>query len=248
MSQVLVLIIKSEPGSTEENIKNLKEVFSDPYFETIVISIAQPSILKKTKEMANRDIIMMNQVRKSLNFASEKYNDLPVIAILDTSITNETSQTMAKKIKDISDSDICYLCKWYEDCQSLKPVSDLKGVFYNIKPKDFQAIFFSKKLRDNILYLNDFLTTKPFGTGIENMIKDGKIKSYCFTPNIVDFDISLAKNDEEYYKLNECSMKVQKSPNEGVAYIWFILIVLLVLSVAWAVIKLGPEEAEKPLL
>jgi len=248
MSKVLVLIIKSEPGSTEENIKNLKEVFSDPFFETIVININQPSFIKKTKSMSNRDIIIMNQIKKSLNFASDKYNELPVISVLDTSVTYETGQTMVNKIKNIMDSDICYLCKWYDDCQSLKPVDGLKGIYYNTNPKDFQAIFFSKKLRDIIISEEEFRVNRPFGTIIEYMIKDEKIKSYCFTPNIINFDVSLAKNDEEYYKLNECSMKVQKSPNEGVAYIWFTLIVILVLVVAWAVIKLGPNDEDKPIL
>lgn len=241
MHKVLVLIIKSEPSSTEKNIIELKKVFSDPYFTVDIIYIHKPSLLKKTKKMSIRDLIIMNQIQTSLKYSASLYPNIPVICILDTSVTSETSETMVNKIKSISDSDVCYLCKWYDDCQNMKAVPNFKNVYYNNNPKDFQAIFFSTKLRNKIIS-DETLSNKSLSLIMENMIKNKEITSLCFSPNIVDYDISLAKNDEDYYKLNECSVKTQKNPNETVAYIWFLLILCLIILVSWFIIKLDPEE------
>lgn len=245
MSKVLVLIIKTEPGSTDDNIQNLKTVFSDSFFNVNVISVTPPTVMNKTKELSNYDIITLNRIKKALTYANKNSINLPILVVLDTSSTYETTTSMKAKIEKAIelDYDIIYLCKWYDDCQSIQK-TNVQNVYSTKKPKGFQSAIFSQRLKD-IIMTEEFNTSISFAKNIEQFIQSGKIKAFTYIPNIINFDIDYAKTDDEYLKLNEFAPIINKSPNEGVAYIWFIFLIILIILVAWAVLKLGPDEEKK---
>ena len=245
MSKVHVLIVKTEPGSTDNNIQKLKNIFSNPFFSVNIISVTPPHVINKTKDLSNYDIITLNRIKKSLIFTNKNSINIPILIILDTSITYETASTMKKNIENIFnlDYDILYLCKWYDDCQALEK-TNYPNIFKTKKPKGFQAALFSNKMR-NLILSEEFDSSISFSRNIEQFILNNKIIAYSFVPNIINFDIEFAKIDEEYLKLNECAPITNRSPNEGITYIWFIFMIILIIAVAWAVIKLGPDQEDQ---
>ena len=245
MSKLLVLIIKTEPGSTDNNIENLKNVFSDPFFNLNVVNVSPPAIIQKTKNLSNYDILTLNRVKKSLNYANSKFKDFYTLLILDTSMTYETASSMKDKIERVMnlDFDILYLCKWYEDCQNILK-SQVSNVYKTTKPKGFQSALFSPNMI-KIVLSDDFNSAISFPKNVENLIASDKIKAYSYTPNLVNFDIEFAKINEEYLKLNEFSPLIKRSPNESISYIWFIFLLLLIIVTAYVVIKIGPNDDKK---
>jgi len=151
-------------------------------------------------------------------------------------------------IENHSDIDMFYLCKWNVECSSLTQINGDIGLYTSNYYKGVQAIMFLQKskemiMNENIYYNDDFLNPKrPFSDIVNNKNNEGIIKVGCFMPNIIEYDIRFAKKPNDYLKMNECSTIAYRSPNENITYVWFIFIILLVLAVAWAVIKLKPDD------
>ena len=69
--QVLVIILQSETKSCDNNITNLKWVFSDPYFTVQVCVVAPPPNIP-TNSLLNPSQYLENyNMRKTLTFAAE---------------------------------------------------------------------------------------------------------------------------------------------------------------------------------
>lgn len=243
----LVLIIKTEAGSTDENIEKLKETFSGDLFITKVVKIPLPLLPATNSTNTYKDMINSHRVQRILDYSKKNFENLNVIIVLDTSVTSETRDSMQRKIESIMDLDLVYLSKWYLDSSKLK---NLHGEIYEtgVVPKGIQSIFISKKIRD--VMLAQFDPSKPFNRNVAKLLKEKKVKVYSFIPNIVNFDIKFAKNNEEYSKLNEFApIQSQGGTSQPIAMVWMILILILIVFTAWAVIQLGPDDGkERPLI
>jgi hypothetical protein len=102
---VLVLILQCETKSCDNNINNLKWIFSDPYFIVQVFSTNPPSILPTSKTLNQSEYLENYYMQKSLTYASEGpyfvnqdniltpqywWKNIPCIIIKDSSISNIT--------------------------------------------------------------------------------------------------------------------------------------------------------------
>jgi len=102
---VLVIILQCETKSCDNNINNLKWIFSDPYFIVQILSIDAPSTIPFNKTLNQSQYLENFFMQKSLTYASEGpyflnqhkiltpqywWKNLPCIIIKDSSISNIT--------------------------------------------------------------------------------------------------------------------------------------------------------------
>jgi hypothetical protein len=253
--EVIVIILITEKGSSDTNIKNLKYVFSDPFFKTESIMVNPPKNITPVKKVTMYDLINNHRYKKSIEYAEEIDLVKPVITILDTSISYETPISMRNKIENLITNvnfDLCYLCKWYDECELSKEVetyvsNDGIKLYYTNNARGTQALLLKERGKDFLLQRNEFMSEdiKPFHDLLYTQTKNPDFVTVCFTPNIVKYDIKFSKNSTDYLKLNECKLAQKNINNDTVIYIWFILLIILILIVAWAVIKVSPEVKEK---
>ena len=248
---VLVLIVKLETKSSDANVENLKRVFSDPYFIVQVLTIEPPPDVPTSKTLTYEEYVENYTMQKALVFAAQEFPTLPVLIVKDSSVSNITPSGMASRIKTAltkaPQADLYYLCKWNDACNKYVDVNGVTGIDHgstlkwSVKPTSTQSIFYKTSSRDFIA--NELITTQlTLSQLLNNLVANGTLLATVFVPNIIDFDINLATSKEDYYKLNECEIITStKTKSQGpLAFIWFSLIALLVLLVAWALIQLGP--------
>lgn len=100
---VLVIILQCETKACDDNIANLKWIFSDPYFIVQVCSVDPPDVIPTSKTLTSSQYLESHDMRKVLTYASEGpyitnsqgiteaqswWSTLPVIVIKDSSIVN----------------------------------------------------------------------------------------------------------------------------------------------------------------
>lgn len=97
---VLVIILQCETKSCDQNITNLKWVFSDPYFTVQVCAVDPPPNVPSTKTLTHDQYNENYCMRKALTYAAEGpyidnnpqywWTKIPVIIIKDSSVSNIT--------------------------------------------------------------------------------------------------------------------------------------------------------------
>lgn len=102
-ASVLVIILQCETKACDNNISNLKWIFSDPYFTVQVCAVDPPDIIPPSKTLASSQYLESHDMRKVLTYAAEGpyitnshgitepqywWENLPVIIIKDSSIVN----------------------------------------------------------------------------------------------------------------------------------------------------------------
>ena len=104
-ASVLVIILQCETKSCDNNIANLKWVFSNPYFTVQVCAVDPPLNIPTHKTLTNAQYIENYYMRKALTYASEGpylidhngnvdpqfwWKDIPCIIVKDSSVSNIT--------------------------------------------------------------------------------------------------------------------------------------------------------------
>lgn len=279
---VLVIILQCETKSCDANISNLKWAFSDPYFTVQVCAVDPPTSIPQLKTLTQSQYIDNYNMRKALTYAAEGpyfsneegviesqawWNNMPVIVIKDSSITNLTPfgwkansnlspeeaviGGMKHRIKTAIDrahqADLFFLCKWndacdkYIDVDGSNQVNHGSSLKWSTQPTATQAIMYSPAGRD---YVRNSLskTTAPLSDLLNSHIARGEILATVFVPNIIDYDVDLATSNEDYAKLNECAppQAVTEGTTNSAALVWLILIIIIVILVAWALVQLSP--------
>ena len=156
---------------------------------------------------------------------------------------------MKKRIKIALDraaqADLFFLCKWHDACN--KHV-DIEGnidhgskLKWSMQPTATQAIMYTPSSRN---YVRTALMTSNITLSelLNSNISQGKLLATVFVPNIIDFDIDLATSNDDYTKLNECaSVQTTSESSTNIApIIWFAVLLILVILVAWMLIQLNP--------
>lgn len=191
------------------------------------------------------------------------WTNLPVIVIKDSSVSNLTPSGISNipgeaiggmrirvetALTKATQADLYFLCKWNDACNKYVEVGGIGNIDHgstlkwSVQPTATQAIMYKPTSRDFIAseLLNAHI---PLGEMLNSLILQGNLLATVFVPNIIDFDIGLATSNNDFYKLNECALvQVNHTGTQGpMAFIWFSLIVLLVLIIAWSLIQLGPK-------
>lgn len=126
-ASVLVIILQCETKPCDDNINELKYVFSNPYFIVQVCAVDLPSNIPVNKTLTKTQYTENYFMRKALTYAAEGpylhnsqgnlepqawWNDLPVIIVKDSSVSNlmpvgvidENYEVPTFKMNDISNS------------------------------------------------------------------------------------------------------------------------------------------------
>jgi hypothetical protein len=268
-ASVLIIILQVETKPPDSNIENLKWVFSDPYFITQVYKVDPPPDIPANSTLSYDSYVENYSMRKALVFAQEGWPKLPVIIVKDSSICNITPSGttnvnfptipsnkviggMKNRIQvaldKASQADLYYLCKWNDVCNQYTDVVGATGsidhgsyIRWSVQPTATQAIMYTPSSRDFVA--NALVTaTVALGTLLNNYIAQGKLLATAFVPNIIDFDITLATSASDYAKLNECApVAVTATSSNASSFIWFAIILLLIIIVAWSLLQLGPQ-------
>lgn len=277
-ASVLVIILQSETKPCDENIANLKWVFSDPYFTVQVCAVDPPTNIPVSKTLTEAQYMENYCMRKALTYAAEGpyvpkkfgsqssnlygtlepqywWSKIPVIIVKDSSISNVVPSLdnkvmggMKKRIKvaleKATQADLFFLCKWHDTCNkhidiegNIDHGSKLK---WSVQPTATQAIMYTPSARNYVrtalltsnMTLSDLLNTN---------ISQAKLLATVFVPNIIDFDIDLATSNDDYAKLNECAPVPTTTENSTniAPLIWFIVLIIIIIFVAWMVIQLN---------
>jgi hypothetical protein len=276
-NSVLVIILKCDKKLKETNINNLKWVFSDPYFITQV-KMFEPST---NPNIAYTENYCMYQ---ALTYAAEGpyiinadgsitkqglWNNLPVIIVKDTSVSNITPSGITNSSTDkiiggmknriqialqkAQSADLYYLARWNDNCTKNTLVAGTESIDkgsslqWTIQPTATQAIMYTPKSRDLVSNaLCTMASNISLSDYLNSAIYDRKFIATAFVPSIVSFDTNLATSQTDYNKLNECFPTPTDTPTANNAnLIWLIILILVVILVASALIQLGPKYDTK---
>jgi hypothetical protein len=261
-TQVYVIILRCDARSNEAHVDNLKALFSNPAFIIEVLEVLPPSgASKPTSTMSTQNLIELHCVTEALMTAATRHPELPVVVIKDSSISVASPDVIArnvlKPIQQNVDFDIYYLCKWMDECQKYSNVNiaeeTISGprLVWTQSPNGIQALLFTVNGREVVLGRRPmrngqtFKVDKPLSSALRDQIANGAIKALSIFPNLVEFDISLATSNADYLRTSQCRPVVNNGPmvtNSPAGIVWFTLIVLLVLLIAWAMIRAGPRR------
>jgi len=192
-----------------------------------------------------------------------QWKNLPVIIVKDSSISNITPSGLSDDPKEIiggmrkrieialekaNQADLFFLCKWNDQCNKYVNVAGVGNIDHgstlkwSIQPTATQAIMYTPSSRDFIA-ASLINAQSSLSSLLNSNISQGNLLATVFVPNIIDFDIDLATSKEDYSKLNECAPVQTATANTkgAAAFIWFTMIIVLVLLIAWSLIQLGPQ-------
>jgi hypothetical protein len=284
---VLVIILQCETKSCDQNITNLKWVFSDPYFTVQVCAVDPPPPVPSNKTLSQSQYNENYCMRKALTYAAEGpyidnmpqywWTKIPVIIVKDSSVCNITpsgttnfvhtdpaediiggmKRRISVALNKAAQADLFFLCKWNDLCNKYTDVSGVTGSIdrgstlkWSIQPTATQSIMYTPSSRDFIT--NALIAaTVSLSDLLNSNIQQGNLLATVFVPNLIDFDIEVATSSSDYLKLNECDPASASNGSTGTSsaasLIWFAVIVILIILVAWALIQLGPRYAPSEL-
>lgn len=264
-ASVLVIILQCETKPCDNNISNLKWIFSDPYFVVQVCAVDPPANISSSKTLTIAQYQENYFMRKALTYAAEGpyiinkenviqpqhlWSKIPCIIVKDSSISNIDVEGMKRRIRTALDrakqADLFYLCKWNDACDKYVDVPNGSNIDHgsslkwSVQPTATQAIMYTPTCRD---FIRESLITAavPLSDVLNTNISQGNLIATAFVPNIIDFDIDLATSNDDYAKLAECApATTSTSTNSNTAsIIWFGVIVLIIVLVAWFLIQVG---------
>lgn len=217
MNNIIIIILKGDTKLCDNNIEKIKYYFTDPCFIVHVIDIECDNDTLKFKT--------------ALLYIKENYKDNYCVIIKDNSIicTDNMTLYLNKCIKHVKNADLIFLCKWMDQCYKYTGINGMNYLKWTPSSNAAQAIMFSPNGR-NIIYakLKKNITIENC---LQINIEDNTLSAAVFSPNIVNFDINLAKSNEDYYKLNECEIikNINTQTSNINTMIWLILLILLVI-------------------
>lgn len=242
-SKVLVIILQGETRDGDSNVEDLKKVFSDISFDTRVYN---PKIPEAVKATDNDWIVDNYRMLSALSYARsgpvvegkrmEYWKESPVLVVRDSSVCNLTSPTemgarVQKMVHSGNSDHMILLCTWNDECDKYVN-SKVTGLKWTSHPTTTQAILYRPEWRDATI---DLLkkSTIPLTDEFAKLISRGTLRATAVTPNLIDYDLSLATKDEDYAKANRCKLPERLPPiKKKRDYIWaYLLFALLVVAV-----------------
>ena len=205
MANVATYILSTGPDS--ESTKRIKSLFLTDLFAVNVVVIAPPNNSKVDADSYRTRWVLMH--------AASHYPDSYVLIVKETS----TSVANAQAVKDVVKAaiqgngwDVCYLCRWQDDCDKNTDRQEVAGTGANIvrtyAPQGSHAILLSPKGRDILLGKQTmkngqlFSSEGPIAERLTTAVAQGNISAICTDPNLISVDVSGTPN--EVWKKNEC--------------------------------------------
>ena len=254
MQSVIDVYIVTD-GKHRREVDELAKLFISPIFDVNKVIVPKP-IGVPNAGIGEQDLYRSYQVQWCLQKTSAKNPDRSVIFLKDSSITNTTSEKLTNLIKLITmmnaDIDIFYLCRWYDACQQLTNITTLPEIDIKIartySPHGLQAMYFSPNGREivlgNVPMKNKeyFKYDEPLEKKLNVEIYMDNITAYTTVDNIFSYDITRADHNINYNRTHVCRSIVDNpdsTQDSGNGVIWFILIVILIILISYAIIRIG---------
>ncbi len=201
--KILVIILHQETNECDPNISNLQDIFSDSYYK----------------------VEIMSNYREALIFAHKKYPDTPTLIIKDNSIILFDIKKHLEKVL-LLNIEINYLCTWGDSCHRYININNMDHIKMSNVSFASQAVLYLPSCRKAIIKR---LKKEDIEIVLKKYTKEHQ--ATVFMPNIVHFDINLAKSNSDYLKINGC-LPIVSDNNDSVnnQLIWiFLLFILLIL-------------------
>lgn len=217
--RTVVYILAQDPDS--ERTAMVERLFDNELFVVHVVNIAIPRDQRLTSGpgITANQAVEAYRVTWCLRDAKERYPDLSVAVIKDTSVSNADSTTIADIVNETLQQPgwhLCYLCKWHDRCDLYTNKKVLDGrstiIAKSHSPHGVQAILFSVEGRDIILGARPLKNgqrfpeaiTRPIGLLFNEAIMDGALDAVAVVPNLIEFDVNAARSNADFAKLSEC--------------------------------------------
>mgnify|MGYP000860074080 CR=1 FL=1 len=195
---------------------------------------------------------LKNHHVKEITAFMEAIGSLPLdddIIILQNNTTIVNKQDFELIIKELEarsgDFDLCYLCRWLDRCDLLSEVTEVSGTKVKLArsqiPNGAAALYITSRGRKKLLtptFFDPF--ENPLSSALTAQVAEGTLKALVTVPNIVHYEY-LTSGD--YYKSQECRVPPRfeapypKTLQRELSFLWFLLVVLGVLLIAYWVLK-----------
>lgn len=237
----------------------LREIFDDPYYKVIIVDFNTLPPCSRGYDIETKTTLA------ALRRIEESYPDLPSIVIADTVVPTASRQKVKKIVRQtlakVRDFDLLYMSRFDDACQLLaktEPIEELKyttpAIMKTLAPSGVFAVLYSVHGRQVVLGQtpmangHNFVVHNSLSNNLREQIFAGNIQAICTVPNLFEYDIVLNTYDNaDYLRVNECQVvaePVQPVPEKnrlGVGGVFgFLLIILVILIIGWALIRLGP--------
>ncbi len=266
ISRVIAVIVAD--GAINSRVEMLKRILSNELFT--ILDLSAEGAFIRTSSSPN-DTREKEIYLEALNRSRKIDAGAPVLVVKETSISLVEPNTIASFVLEtfkVPGWDLFYFCNWNDRCQLLQPVplgvkEGTNSKYYGrhnprlnlpyammrtFAPGGLQAVLFSAEGRDRILSRipmrdsNSFAHTSSLESQLHEYIESGGLRSYCFVPNIFEYDVALnAISNQDYLKLNLCRpLETEIVPHtigaHGVILVILMLVVVAVL--AWLLLRM----------
>lgn len=252
---VIVYYLAKIPGLPRESL--FRDVFSGDIFEFIVLNIPGSSLYVDNPTMSGKHAQSCDALLTALSKSREQDTESYCIVIKDTSTTNVDSVTMESLVKsaiNLKKWDLTYLCRWLDRCdlykEDLLPITRLTSIYKSTSPNGTQCIMFSPEGRDKILGFEKLPNGSYFlplnqslDSSLNSCIEEGQLTANVFSPNIIEFDIADRDSVSDLAKLSDCRRPEPENATGPLPMIIFIVIVVGVILLVWAVKNVGPDTS-----
>lgn len=189
-------------------------------------------------------------------------NPQPVLVMIDTGLTHLSATTfeevLSKLLGSHLDFDLFYLCKWQDHVQRYREVNEIErgkaSYYWSTAPCGLYAILFQPETLDIIHNKRTLPDGRYFSCGgelvdldaqLRNEVYNGNLRALVTIPNIVDFNPTYARIDTDYAKLQQATnfdMTQEQSVSSVATYIWFAIVTILIIVLAWFVLEVGSKS------
>ncbi len=251
--KVVVYVIRDRHHEDRRHI--VQKLFRTKDFTVVIPDIPYDSIDSDAKNPYERQEAY--QVGWCLSDAKEKYPKQPVLILKDSSLCVVNPDTVYKVIYGVINNDtpfhVCYLCRWNDKCHLHSHRRKLKGLAMYVaktqSPHGVQALLFSPTGRDTLLGQKPmkngdfFKARESLSKTLHAHIVHGNLDALCVMPNLIEYDIRLALEDDDFVKVNECTSVLHSGdvhPNAINIYVAALIIIILLFLIIWAAICVAP--------
>jgi hypothetical protein len=202
-------------------------------------------------------------VHSAINESHKEDPNRHILVVKDTSVTSTSQEDIFWTIYNFLNTvtsdpkrhkyHLLYLAKWLDRCDLygqndpilVHPETNLK-IYKTMSPYGLQALLMTSQgaqyIKEDICM--DAHPEVPISLALSQWINRGKIRAATSYPDIMTFDITRGENDNDVVKTASCrqapaiNKPTNKSGNKS--FFWFIIILIGVIILAWALIRIGP--------
>ena len=250
-----VYVLTDDVGS--KRVQRLNHLFSNSIFDFYPIdtkktkTVVDSDVKGKTKNVTRND---KEAINASLQHAQKMYPGKTIVIVDDTSKSIIEPLDMAKVCAGVINKgswDFCYLCTWMDVCEEYVDFHNIPGSRVELvksqNPNGFQAVMVSSVGQKR---LTSLLKKDNSGENVAELISThvskGNFTAYRTIPNVINFDMSLAKSNSDLIKANSCKItnnnEQKKDGKSGNGYmvvsstpgslsIWIFVIVFVIILI-----------------